>query len=52
VDALRRDALPALLGSLIPLPFDRVGASPIVGPVGTLSGDAIRIVGEIGPPAP
>jgi hypothetical protein len=52
VDALRRDALPALLGSLIPLPFDRVGASPIVGAVGTLAGDAIRIVGEIGPPAP
>jgi hypothetical protein len=52
VDALRRDALPSLLGSLIPLPFDRVGATPIVGAVGTLSGDAIHIVGEIGLPAP
>ena len=52
MDTLRRDALPALLGSLIPLPFDRVGASPILGAVGTLTGDAIHIVGEIGPPTP
>ncbi len=52
VDALQQDALPSLLGGVIPLPFDRFGGAPLGDPTASLLQDFVRITGQATAPLP